>query len=84
VPKSRARTKAVYTPPARSTKSRVSPRWLVPTMVGSLVLGLVWIALYYLTSDNGPGLPIPAFGPGNLVIGFALFITGVVLATRWY
>jgi hypothetical protein len=53
-------------------------------MVGSLVLGLVWIALYYVTSDNGPGLPIPAFGPGNLVIGFALFITGVVLATRWY
>jgi Cell division protein CrgA len=84
VPKSRTRTKAVYTPPTKSSKSRVSPRWLAPTMVGSLVLGLVWIALYYVTSNNGPGLPIPAFGPVNLVIGFALFIFGVVLATRWY
>jgi hypothetical protein len=85
VPKSRVRSKAVYTPPARSSKSRVSPRWLVPTMVGSLVLGLVWIALYYVTSgNNGPGYPIPAFGPGNLVVGFALFIVGVVLATKWY
>ena len=40
MPKSRTRTKAVYTPPARSSKSKVSPRWLAPTMVGALLAGL--------------------------------------------
>ena len=84
MPKSRVRSKAVYTPPPSKAKAKVSPRWLAPTMVGSLLLGLVWIALYYVTSNNGPGLPVPAFGAFNLVIGFALFITGVVLATRWH
>jgi Cell division protein CrgA len=84
VPKSRVRSKAVYTPPARSSKSKVSPRWLAPTMVGSLLVGLAWIATYYVSSGNGTTLPIPAFGAFNLVVGFALLIVGVVLATRWH
>ena len=44
MPKSRVRSKAVYTPPPRSTKAKVSPRWLAPTMVGCLLVGLAWIA----------------------------------------
>ena len=40
VPKSRVRDKKVYTPPERIAKSKVSPRWLVPTMIGCLLVGL--------------------------------------------
>ncbi len=57
MPKSRVRSKAVYTPPPRTAKSKVSPRWLVPTMLGCLLVGLAWIALYYIT---GGTLPIQA------------------------
>jgi hypothetical protein len=80
MPKSRTRTRAVYTPPPRPSRSKVSPRWLAPAIVICLVVGLVWIALYYVTSGS---LPISAMGSWNLVIPFGLFIAAVALATRW-
>jgi hypothetical protein len=80
VPKSRGRAKAVYTPPPRPDKAKVSPRWLVPTMLGCLVVGLAWIALFYITGQN---LPLPGLGPWNLAIGFAFIIGGLGLATKW-
>jgi Cell division protein CrgA len=81
VPKSRVRSKAVYTPPQRSTKAKVSPRWLAPTMVGSLLFGLAWIATYYMSSQ---GLPIRSIAAWNLVVGFGFIIGGVALATKWH
>jgi Cell division protein CrgA len=83
VPKSRVRSKAVYTPPPRSTKARVSPRWLVPAMLGCLLLGLAWIVLYYVTSGGSTPLQ-SGIGAWNLVIGFGLFIAGLGLATKWH
>ena len=80
MPKSRGRTKAVYTPPPRSAKAKVSPRWLVPAMVGCLLVGLAWIALFYITSQS---LPVSALGPWNLAVGFAFIIGGLGLATKW-
>jgi hypothetical protein len=80
VPKSRVRSKAVYTPPDRKSKSKVSPRWLVPTMLACLLVGLAWIALYYIT---GGSLPIAALQAWNLAIGFVLIIAGVALSTKW-
>jgi hypothetical protein len=80
VPKSRVRSKAVYTPPPRTSKAKVSPPWLVPTMLGSLIVGLVWIVIFYVSQSD---LPVKAFGPGNLVIGFGFLVAGVVLSTKW-
>ena len=80
MPKSRVRSKAVYTPPAGKAKSKVSPRWLVPTMLACLLVGLAWIALYYIT---GGSLPIAALNAWNLAVGFVLIIAGVVLSTKW-
>jgi hypothetical protein len=82
VPKSRVRKKPVYTPPpSRSPKRAVSPAWLAPTMIVTFVLGLAWIALYYVTQADMPGMR--SLGGWNLVIGFALIVSGVILATRW-
>jgi len=80
VPKSRVRSKAVYTPPPRSAKAKVSPPWLVPAMLGSLIIGLVWIVIFYVSQQ---AWPIGALGAWNLVIGFAFLVGGVVLSTRW-
>jgi hypothetical protein len=81
VPKSRVRKKAVYTPPARSAKSKISPRWLVPTMVFCLVFGLAWIAVFYVTGGSIPVMSV--LGNWNLLAGFTFIIGGVVLSTRW-
>jgi hypothetical protein len=80
VPKSRVRSKTVYTPPTRSTKAKVSPPWLMPAMLGSLAFGLVWIVIFYVSQQT---LPIKALGNWNLVIGFVPVVGGLGLATRW-
>lgn len=80
MPKSRTRTKAVYTPPPRAARGKVSPRWLAPVMLATLVIGLVWIVVFYVSNENWP---VSAMGPGNLVVGFAFIIVGLGLATRW-
>lgn len=80
MPKSKVRKKAVYTPPQRSQKAQVSPPWLVPVMLGCLIVGLAWIATFYI---SGQKLPISAIDQWNLVVGFVLIVTGVMLATRW-
>ena len=83
MPKSRVRKKPVYTPPPAKTSARrkVSPPWLVPTMLACFVVGLAWITLYYVTAANMPGLR--ELGAWNLVGGFGLIVVGVVLATNW-
>lgn len=80
MPKSRVRSKAVYTPPPRRAGSRVSPRWLAPTMVALLLVGLAWIALFYVTGGSLPASPL---GDWNLVVGFGFIIGGVALSTKW-
>ncbi|HYZ54124.1 MAG TPA: cell division protein CrgA [Streptosporangiaceae bacterium] len=81
MPKSRVRKKTVYTPPPKRVRAKASPRWLAPTMVACLVIGLAWIALYYVTNANMP--VISTLGYWNMVIGFALIIGGIGLSTRW-
>jgi hypothetical protein len=82
VPESRSRKKPAYTPPpAKADAPKVNPRWLVPVMLGLMVLGLLWIVSTYLLSAN---YPIPGIGQWNLAIGFALIIAGFALTTRWH
>jgi peptidoglycan/LPS O-acetylase OafA/YrhL len=86
VPESKSRKKK-STPaeqaaaPAKA-QAQGNPRWLVPTMLGLMLVGLAWIVLYYLTAP-GLGLPIPALGGWNLAVGFVLIIAGFGLTTRW-
>jgi len=68
--------------PAMPQKSSANPRWLVPTMLTLMLAGLAWIVIYYLTSQN-LGLPVPALGNWNLLVGFVLIIAGFSLTTRW-
>lgn len=81
MPKSRVRKKSVYTPPPRTAKAKFSPPWLAPTMLAALIFGLAWIAVYYISGGNIPG--IRTLGSWNLLVGFGFIIFGVVLSTRW-
>jgi len=58
----------------------VSPPWLLPTMLGCLIFGLIWIVIFYVSQQT---LPIGAIKAWNLVVGFAFVVTGLGLATRW-
>ena len=50
-------------------------------MLGSLIIGLVWIVVFYVSQQK---LPIGALGAWNLVVGFVFLSTGLVLATKWH
>jgi hypothetical protein len=49
-------------------------------MLATLIFGLVWIVVFYVSQQSWP---IGAIGAWNLVVGFAFVITGLGLATRW-
>lgn len=82
MPKSRVRKKDDYTPPpSRDRAAEVTGRWVVPTMVTLLLLGLLWIILYYITEAGLPGMD--ALGGWNLAIGMAFIVGGFLTATKW-
>src|SRR5215218_1308228 len=78
MPKSRSKRRR-YQPPPRP-RPKPSPPWVGPTIVVCLLLGLVYILLFYMQI-------LPSFiddlGNINLAIGFLPLIVGLLLATRW-
>ena len=90
MPKSKVRKKSVYTPPesvlearagraARATKP--SPRWYAPLMVTLMVLGLLWIVVFYVAGERIGFMK--KLGVGNFAIGFGAMIIGLVMSMRW-
>jgi hypothetical protein len=57
-----------------------SPKWLVPVMITSFIIGLIWIVIFYMTETL---YPIPDIGAWNMMIGFVFIGVGFTLATRW-
>jgi hypothetical protein len=50
-----------------------------------LVVGLVWIMVYYISQTLyplGSGTPIN-LGAGNIIVGFGLMMVGFGFLTRW-
>jgi type VI protein secretion system component VasF len=81
VPESRARKKAPFTPPsAKSAAPKPNARWFVPVMVGLLVLGLMWIVVFYVSQTS---YPVQKIGYWNLAIGFTIMLSGFAMTTRW-
>jgi len=80
VPVSKKRDKNVYKVPRTASKPTTeNPRWLVPTALSLLGVGLAWIVVYYISAGKYP-LEISY---GNIIVGFVLMGAGMVLLTRW-
>jgi hypothetical protein len=57
-----------------------NPTWWAPVFVTLLVLGLIWIVVFYVTQG---AWPIQAFGYWNLIVGFGLLLTGFAMTMKW-
>jgi len=84
VPESKSRRERKEQPPP-STPAPVrldSPRWLVPAMIASFLIGLAYIVVFYLA---GPDIPFmrDLNSLVNVLIGFAFIAVGFILSTRW-
>jgi hypothetical protein len=67
-----------------------NPVWFKPVMFGFMLLGLIWILTFYISSmvwPLGSGwekiLPALNLGNGNIVVGFGLLMVGFFMTTRW-
>ncbi len=67
---------------AELKKDAPNPVWFKPLMFGFMLLGLIWIVLYYVTSSNLQ-LPIPALGQANIFVGFGLVLVGFLMTPWW-
>ena len=65
---------------ARGGTDAPNPVWFKPIMIGLMLIGLVWILVFYL---SGMAYPIPGIGAWNLVIGFGIAFIGFLMTTRW-
>jgi len=57
-----------------------NPVWFKPVMFGFMLLGLVWIIVFYISQG---ALPVPAFGAWNILVGFGIAFIGFLMTTRW-
>lgn len=94
MPKSKVRKKVAVTTASSSTQansvaygstrvkvSGPSGPIYIGIMLGLMVLGLLWLVVFYLW---GPNIPFMAsLGNWNFGIGFAFMIAGLLMTMRW-
>jgi hypothetical protein len=81
MPESRVRKKSLFTPPPpKSGPPKPNARWFLPLMLSLLIIGLLWIVVFYITQLQ---YPVPDIGYWNLAIGFGILLTGFGMTTRW-
>lgn len=81
---SKRKSSAVAKDPAAEAarKDAPNPVWFKPVMFGFMLLGLIWIVVYYITSST-IGLPIPGLGNANIFVGFGLVLVGFLMTPWW-
>lgn len=84
VPESKSRKKAPAAPADTPAKGKAEPKpnpvWYKPVMFGLMLIGLIWIIVFYISEGV---YPVPALGAGNILVGFGVAIVGFLMTTRW-
>lgn len=85
MPKSRVRKKKpdLYVRPSSTTtakKKQPSPVWFGALVIGCMLVGVIWLVTYYISSA---ALPVRSLEAWNVVVGFMWIATGFALATQW-
>lgn len=73
---------------AATGEELANPVWFKPVMFGFMLLGLVWIIVYYVTGAQYPlgaafteqGLNLENW---NILIGFGIAMIGFAMSTKW-
>lgn len=82
LPESKRRTQKAQqnNKPGAHSAERPNPVWYKPVMFGLMLLGLLWVMVYYISQTL---YPIPNIGGWNIVIGFGIAMVGFFMTTNW-
>lgn len=58
----------------------LSPVWWAPVFTTLMIVGLLWIVVFYI---SGATLPIPKIGQWNLAVGGGIAFVGFLMTMRW-
>ncbi|UCR88231.1 cell division protein CrgA [Mycetocola spongiae] len=79
-----ARAKTNKNRPVQGTENSGEPApnavWFKPVMFGFMLIGLVWIIVFYLSQGT---LPVPSLGSWNILVGFGIAFVGFLMTTQW-
>ena len=77
-----ARTPRTPSPSAevRAGEQGPNPVWFKPVMFGFMLVGLIWIIVFYV---SGSLAPVPQLGTWNILVGFGIMFVGFLMTTRW-
>ena len=94
MPKSKVRKKVAVTTASSSTQANASAYGTtrvkvsgpsgpvyIGFMLGLMVLGLLWLVVFYLWGNNIPFMA--DLGNWNFAVGFAFMIAGLLMTMRW-
>lgn len=57
-----------------------NPAWFKPVMFGFLILGFLWVIVYYISQGK---LPLAELRDWNILIGFGIAMIGFLMMTNW-
>ena len=86
VKKKSARTTSVNEVRAEKKRTSLSDRrgWVVPTFLTLLIVGVLWMVVWYITTSTGVAVPgMTELGNWNLLIGMGLMAASFGVATLW-
>jgi len=66
--------------PTPSNEDAPNPVWFKPLMLGFMIVGLLWIVVFYVSQSQ---FPIPQLGAWNILVGFGIAFIGFLMTTRW-
>lgn len=75
-----ARKQTKYQSGSSDASIRPNPRWFLPTMLSIIILGMLWLIVFYL---SGGEFPVKVWGNWNLLAGFGIMVVGLAMSTRW-
>ncbi|MEA5154961.1 cell division protein CrgA [Raineyella sp.] len=76
-----AEAESTERPSRQRTAAPGTAPWVVPTMVSLLLLGVIWIVVFYVAGYLIPFMA--AMGNWNLAVGMGLIAASFVVATQW-
>ena len=77
--------KEAVRPAIVSDEQEENPTWYKATMFGLMIVGLLWILVFYISSAQYPlgSATFLDLSNWNILIGFGIAMVGFVMTTKW-